>query len=713
MNFLNPLFFIGGLAVAVPVLLHLMKREHARKIEFPTLMFLRRISKKTIRYQRLRHLLLLLLRVLALLVIVLAFMRPYREKLPAAGAAEGISSAHIILLDNSMSMGFRDRWDKARKAALDILRKMRPGDKCALLEFSDNVSARTQLSADPSDAIAQVESGIELSDRTTRYGQSLNAAEKLAMDAGTGKRIIYLISDFQKSGYAAEEQDFHLGEGIELQTIDVGSDDFSNLAIRDVTVVEAAQGASGGFTLKTSIANFGNQDRKNVAVGLYVDERKAAEKRIDTVQGQAQTLEFQLPGLISGAHRITLEIDDRYLARDNRFYLTLDARGKTPVLAVENPEAHGQRSAGFFLARALNVDTFSPYRLTVVSASSLVMSGGLLIWNDAPGGGAAVQKKLRDFVAAGGGLAVALGNSAQPADFNRNFGSWLPVQITGIAAAGRTGRNRAMEEYSLMTDIRMDHPIFQLFSKPHSGTFSSTRFFSHAKISPGPGAAIVSRFDNGDPALVTIDYEKGRVVIFASSADDTANDLPLKAVYAPFWQQMLRYLERFSEQRHWIEAGAIINSRRLLAETALRQVKGNPDSGEAIVILDPQKKRLEGTPNSYDIVLDRAGFYEIRTMNVNAAVAVNTAPRESDLTHGNVEEMAAGWMSSKPAVYTQDERPTAEEQDQRRHFWKYLLIGAALFLVAESLLSNFRFTIDDLRLETKTDRQSSIINRQS
>ncbi len=156
---------------------------------------------------------------------------------------------------------------------------------------------------------------------------------------------------------------------------------------------------------------------------------------------------------------------------------------------------------------------------------------------------------------------------------------------------------------------------------------------------------------------------------------------------------MLRYLERFSEQRHWLEAGAIINSRRLMAETALRQAKGNPDPGEAIVILDPQKKRLEGKPNSYDIVLDRSGFYEIRTMNVNAAVAVNTAPRESDLTHGNAEEMAAGWMSSKPAVYTQEERPTAEEQDQRRHFWTYLLIGAALFLVAESLCSNYELRI--------------------
>ena len=68
MSFRKSIIPDGGLAAAVPILLHLIKREHARKIEFPTLMFLRRISKKTIRYQKLRHLLLLLLRILAFLL---------------------------------------------------------------------------------------------------------------------------------------------------------------------------------------------------------------------------------------------------------------------------------------------------------------------------------------------------------------------------------------------------------------------------------------------------------------------------------------------------------------------------------------------------------------------------------------------------------------------------------------------------------------------
>jgi hypothetical protein len=369
------------------------------------------------------------------------------------------------------------------------------------------------------------------------------------------------------------------------------------------------------------------------------------------------------------------------------------------VLAVENPEARARRSPSFFLAKALNVDALSPYQLTPVSLQNLNISGGLVIWNDAPGGSATVQKKLEDFVKSGGGLAVVLGESTKPADFNRSFGSWLPVKMAETAPPPST-RKRPADDYILMTDVRMDHPIFQPFSAPHSGTFSSARFFSHARILAGSGAEIPARFDNGDPALVLINVDKGRVLVFASSADDTSNDLPLKAVYAPFWQQVLRYLENFQERRHWLEVGDIIAPKKLLVEAALRQAKGDLDLGEAVVVLDPRKQRLELAPGSDDIAADEAGFYEIRTMKLSTAVAVNTVPKESDLTHGNAEEMIAGWIASKPAAFSQDERPTPEEQERSQRLWVFLLAAAALFLAGELLWSNLRLTVDDSRQNT-------------
>jgi hypothetical protein len=703
MNFVNPLFLTGALVAAVPILLHLIRREHARRIEFPTLMFLRRITKRTIRYQKLRHLLLLLLRILALLLIVLAFMRPYRTAAKAAAPIGKSVSAHIIVLDNSMSMGYQGRWDRARKAAADIVKQATPGDMFAVLEFSDNTEVRISLTTSSAEALTQIEKGVELSDRLTRYAQALRIAQRLALDSGAGKRIIYLISDFQKNGWAAEEQEFHLGAGIDLKSVDMGSSDFSNLAIRDARVIEA-ESAAGGFSIKASVMNFGNRDRRDVSVKQSVDGRVLAEKKINVAGGSSAGAEFQVPGLLSGQHSVVLEADDSFLTRDNRFCMTIEARGKTPVLVIDNPEGRGRRTSSFFLAKALNVEQLSSYKLTIASPKNLAISGSLLIWNDAPGG-AAMQKKLQDFVKAGGGLAVVLGDSIQSSDFNRSFGSWLPVRMAESPVETRS-RMRPAENYVLMTDVRSDHPIFQPFGKPHSGTFSNVRFYRHAPLSVGAGAEVPARFDNGDPALACVPVGKGRVVIFPSSADDSSNDLPLKAVYAPFWQQILRYLEGFKEQRHWREVGDAATPKKILIEAALRQAKGNLDPGDAIAILDPDRRRLAWTPDSEDVVLDRAGFYEIRTMNLSAAVAVNTVPRESDLTHGNAEEMIAGWLSSKPAVSSQEERPAPEEQDKRQRIWIFLLAAAVLFLAAESLLSNRRLTN-----ENKDDRSTAFQGR--
>jgi hypothetical protein len=685
MSFVNPLFLVGALAVAAPILLHLIKREHARKIEFPSLMFLRRISRKTIRYQKLRHLLILLLRILALLLIVFAFMRPYREKTRAASIVGKITSAHITLIDNSLSMGYQDRWNRAKAAAAAIIRKANPDDRFAVLEFSDRSSALSQLTNDPADALNQVET-MKLSDQSTRYGQALRAAEKFALDAGTGRRVIHLISDFQKNGFLADDQDFCLSAGIELQHVDVGADSYSNLAIRDVHISESDQVEGNTITIKASVADFGDLDRKNVRVSLLVDGRTVSEKRVDIVKGGSQGIEFQIPALLSGTHSATLEVDDPNLTADNRFYMTIEARGKTPVLVVESGDSG--RSSSFFLSRALNVDTLSPYRVTAVSQQSFVISGRLVIWNNIAGGSAAAQKKLQDFVKGGGGLALVMGDSVQPAEFNRSFGSWLPVRMEDPAASAIVAGRRSTDNYVLMTDVRMDHPIFQPFSRPHSGSFSSARFFRHAKIAAGPGAEILCRFDNGDPALVAVHEDKGRVLIFASSADDSSNDLPLKAVYAPFWQQMLHYLENFQERRHWLDVGETMSPRKLLVDTTLRQQKGNVDLNGPVVVLAPDRQRIPVPPESDDVAVDRAGFYEIRTMNANASVAVNAASRESDLNHGNAEEMTAGWMSSKSAVFRQDERPSPVDQDRNQRIWILLLIAAALFLVSELFLAN-------------------------
>jgi hypothetical protein len=697
MSFVTPLFIFGALATAVPILLHLIKRESAQKIPFPTLMFLRKISKRTIRYQKLRHLLLLLLRVLALLLLAFGFMRPFWYRAQAAADTGRVAQVHVILLDNSMSMAYGERWQRAREAAKEIMRRAEPGDKVSLLEFSDRTTVLSQPATDFEMVLDQVDTGTELTDRPTRYGQALKIAEKVALEAGMGARIIHLISDFQKSGWATEERDFRLGSSVKLEPMDVGEEAFSNLALGDVQLIEADENTEGGLNIRFSVANFGVEDRNAARVTLAVDDRVVDEKLVDAARGSVQGLEFQLPGLTAGMHDVTLAVEDPRLTRDNRFSMTVEARSKISVLSVENPSAgRGERSPSFFLASALNVSSISPYRLVSVAPRTFEsmesVAGGLVIWNNVSGSGAPLQKKLQDFVRGGGGLIIVLADSSMASDFNRSFGSWIPVAMEATAgtAAGQS-RLQRRDVYSLLTDLQMDHPIFRPFNAPHSGTFVGARFFSHARLRANEGSQVLARFDNGDPALIAAEVDKGRVLIMAFSADDATNDLPLKAVFAPFWHQILRYLENFRQDRQWLYVGDTIAPRKLLVEAAVRQGKVNANLDQAVVVMDPSKNRVSMPPEADALAVDMAGFYDIRTSDLSTSVAVNPVPRESDLSHGNVEEMTAGWISTEsdaPAVVSPDEIPTAEEQDKREKIWRYLLLGVLAALIFEGLLAN-------------------------
>src|ERR1041384_3525627 len=106
MSFLTPFFLLGLGAIAVPVLVHLIQRERKRVVEFPSLMFVRRIPYQSVRRRRIRHWFLLLLRAAAIALIVLAFARPFMRQNAAVIAATGGARDVVVLLDQSASMGY-------------------------------------------------------------------------------------------------------------------------------------------------------------------------------------------------------------------------------------------------------------------------------------------------------------------------------------------------------------------------------------------------------------------------------------------------------------------------------------------------------------------------------------------------------------------------------------------------------------------------------
>ncbi|MCZ7649193.1 MAG: BatA domain-containing protein [Planctomycetota bacterium] len=86
MALLNPWYLLGLAAVAVPILIHILQRDRVQRIVFPAVRFLLGASQKITRTQRLRELLLMLLRCALVLLLAFALARPF---LAGSGARAG------------------------------------------------------------------------------------------------------------------------------------------------------------------------------------------------------------------------------------------------------------------------------------------------------------------------------------------------------------------------------------------------------------------------------------------------------------------------------------------------------------------------------------------------------------------------------------------------------------------------------------------------
>src|SRR5215475_2172652 len=125
MGFLAPWFFGGLLAIGLPIFVHLLQQYKQTPTPFSSLMFFEKRTQSSIKHRRLKYLLLFAIRCLLILLLALAFARPYIHSNTIARAGSGRSI--VFALDNSFSMRQGDRFNRAKQAAIAAVNAMREG----------------------------------------------------------------------------------------------------------------------------------------------------------------------------------------------------------------------------------------------------------------------------------------------------------------------------------------------------------------------------------------------------------------------------------------------------------------------------------------------------------------------------------------------------------------------------------------------------------
>lgn len=685
MSFLAPAFLAALAAVSIPVIIHLINRERKVVVEFPSLMFLQRIPYKSVRRQKIRHLLLLILRCLAVALLVAAFARPFFQRsnpiIGGAGAREV-----VILLDRSASMSYAGRWDKAKAAARKIASGLGRNDRATLVLFAGDASVASDPMATPDRVTASI-NAAKLSAEATRYGPALKLAAQIVGASQLPRREVVLISDFQKVGWA-NHNEVTFPRGTVVTPVDLGGAAPPDVAVSQVTTDRDSTGDRDHVTVAARLVNTGRQT-KSVQATLAIGGRDVQTKSVSLPASGAQQVAFTPIAVPNGATKGSVRVTPDSMSLDDVLAFTIAPDAAVSVLLVEPSSPRENQS--LFLSRALAIGDRPSFRVTEKRINEITprdFDGRALIILDevAPPAGEA-GKRLRASLDGGTGVVVVPGANAG-ATWTADWRSILPATIGKVV-------DRTADAGGTLSSIDYAYPTFEVFNAPRSGDFSTARFYRYRALTPQPGSTVGARFDDDSPALVERTVGSGKLVIWASTLDSWWTNLPLQPVFLPFVHQLGKHVGRYADPRASFVAGDVLDLSRHGELTAPFLARGT-DSTTELLLESPSGARARVTATGPDhlATLREQGFYELRGADTPAGsgrpIAVNVDPTESDLSHLDPQDVVAAVTSvdGQRTPNSDFNTVTPQTQEQRQKVWWYLLLLAVILMAVETTLSN-------------------------
>jgi hypothetical protein len=685
LSWISPLYLTGALLLALPVLIHLVQRHRSNGIKFPSLMFLKQIPLREKRRLEIRNWLLLLLRCLLLLLIVLAFARPFLTA-TEPGALDLGRRDSVIVIDRSYSMRLADHWQQARGIALKLVNEKDTQDRIAIVVFDENTDVLSDLTTNAENlrsVISRQSPGL----KTTRIRLGLEQAARLLVASNANEKRILLISDFQAVG-AAPGDIPEMRQDIELKTFPVNIRNAANASISSFTITPSIRDTTDEFSLQVEVTNHASSALdQQISLALNGHELPPQDLRLEPEAIMSVTFD----GLSAGGSLVrgVVSLEDDALALDNRAFFVYSNKAQVSVLIVEGSEPRNNQS--IYLENALLLSRNPAFKIKRMRWAELkpqdLSAWAVIIINDASIPGGELGSALQDFVAAGGGLLVATGDRVE-GNWRSAANDFLPGTLQGqVDSNPGEARNIA--------DITGSHPLANNLTNQDRVDFSSARVFSYRELKPDASDRVVWRYSDGGVALLErVTQDAGRVLVLTTTLDTYWNDIAVQPGFLSFLHQTLGYLAAFESHASNFEIGKVVDvmvyARALAGGNAI--VAAADDS--TLVIEPPSSGEIRLDRQAPLLTLSEPGFYQVHRATpaiVEVVLAVNVNPTEANLESLDVEQFveeirALAVPTPTGTLLTQRQ---ATEFDQQQQLWYLVLCAVLVLLLVEAFSANW------------------------
>lgn len=683
MNFLAPLFLAGAAAVALPILLHLIRRTEREKTPFSSLMFLQPTPPQMTKRSRLENILLLILRCLVLMLVAFAFGRPYLQQAIAPPAQKTERVRTVVLVDTSASLRRDDLWAQAKTRAAAALREAGPADEVALIAFDrqprvlvDFTRWTSAASGERANLAVTTLEAESPSWSSTHLGSAMLRGVELLeekAEAQLRKRLV-VVSDFQDGAKLDGLQGYEWPKGVEVRLDQINARSPGNASLQLGAELASGTGTTDG-SLKVRVNNSADA-RKDQFRLQRSDGGPGAEAYVPSGQSRVVTLAAGTNALAgTNGLRLSLAGDDQ--AFDNTLFIQTRQQDKVRVLFLGNDDPKDSAGLSYYLGRAFPETRTRKVELGLRPATTPLTAAdfkdtALVVGSTKLNAEQAAWTKQA--LAAGVTVLLALPDTESTASLATILGGTAP------AAADLTG------SYSLFGRIDFQHPLFAPFADPRFSDFTRIHFWRARQLLTNslPGARVVAAYDSGDPALLEIPSGRASLFVLTSTWTPTDSQLALSSKFVPLLSGLLDYgRARQSVARQFFVGDAV-------------PLPTNGVTGALSVVRPDGKREALPTGSTQFAATTEPGFYKVEGLPEPLAFAVNLAPEESrtaPMTADALSNLGVP-VKSAPTVLAaapQDPKATlmtaAVELEGRQKLWRWALMAALGFVLIETWLA--------------------------
>lgn len=693
MTFLNPLVLFGLIAASIPIIIHLLNLRRLKVVEFSSIQFLKEMQKNKMRRIKIKQLLLLILRTLAIVFLVLSFSRPTLKNVNLAGLGSEVKNTMVIFIDDTPSMSVVDKngeyLSQAKKIAMRILEMSEEGDEIYLIKFSELNPLREKYEpTSKSLALKQIES-LEISDVSKNFMEMFISLSKILEQSKNLAKEVYVLTDFQKSNVPSIEQlkniklDRVIDSNTRIYFFRIGEKDCFNVSVDSISVVTKIFEINKPLSVSAIISNNSSESASNVSSELYLNDKKIAQKGIDLSRIASGIFTFSGQIKDYGFNSGRLEIEDDDFAKDNVRYFNFYVPEKIKVLMVsENPsdlvfinlvlsQTLDENSEPIFSITQTTTQFFNSYKPE--NFDVLIISSPEKIFN---------LNLLKDFIQKGGTAIILPGENSTSTAFNKALEQLGLNQIEGVS-----GSKESKTSFTRFKKLEFGHPIFSgIFSEKTPERIESPKIFFSFNYKPTLNGKEIITLENNYSFLCEEKIGAGSVLLFSSAMSLNWNEFPLKPIFAPLINRITLYSNSFNSDLTFI-AGEEAQIKLKRTYNDLRLIE--PDGKELIISQDTNKDGLVNLGR-----LEKIGNYKLMSKDeLIGIVSVNIDKKESILQKLDESVLRDFNKSSFPdgrlKVLSADVNPTEIIKQERygTELWKLFLILVLICLVFEMIIA--------------------------